>query len=59
MPRPLRKAAPLPVAWSQRVTFCESLTGARISISFGTCPLTTPNVTVALSPNGASIAGVF
>ena len=27
----LRKAAPLPVAWSQRVTFCESLTGARIT----------------------------
>jgi len=27
----LRKAAPLPVAWSQRVTFCESLTGRRIT----------------------------
>ena len=27
----LRAAAPLPVAWSQRVTFCESLTGARIT----------------------------
>jgi 2-polyprenyl-6-methoxyphenol hydroxylase-like FAD-dependent oxidoreductase len=27
----LRQAAPLPVAWSQRVTFCESLSGARIT----------------------------
>ncbi|HUC56894.1 MAG TPA: FAD-dependent monooxygenase [Streptosporangiaceae bacterium] len=27
----LRAAAPLPVAWSQRVTFCESLTGRRIT----------------------------
>jgi len=27
----LRRAAPLPVAWSQRVTFCESLAGARIT----------------------------
>ncbi|HEV2638843.1 MAG TPA: FAD-dependent monooxygenase [Actinocrinis sp.] len=27
----LRAAAPLPVAWSQRVTFCHSLTGARIT----------------------------
>lgn len=27
----LRAAAPLPVAWSQRVTFCESLSGARIT----------------------------
>jgi 2-polyprenyl-6-methoxyphenol hydroxylase-like FAD-dependent oxidoreductase len=27
----LREAAPLPVAWSQRVTFCESLSGARIT----------------------------
>src|ERR1700734_3788084 len=27
----LREAAPLPVAWSQRVTFCESLTGRRIT----------------------------
>ena len=27
----LRAAAPLPVAWSQRVTFCESLSGSRIT----------------------------
>ena len=27
----LRSAAPLPVAWSQRVTFCESLSGRRIT----------------------------
>jgi 2-polyprenyl-6-methoxyphenol hydroxylase-like FAD-dependent oxidoreductase len=27
----LRAAAPLPVAWSQRVTFCESLAGRRIT----------------------------
>src|ERR1700677_2153412 len=27
----LREAAPLPVAWSQRVTFCSSLSGARIT----------------------------
>jgi 2-polyprenyl-6-methoxyphenol hydroxylase-like FAD-dependent oxidoreductase len=27
----LREAAPLPVAWSQRVVFCESLTGKRIT----------------------------
>ena len=27
----LRAAAPLPVAWSQRVTFCESLSGRRIT----------------------------
>ncbi len=27
----LRNAAPLPVAWSQRVTFCESLSGRRIT----------------------------
>ena len=27
----LRAAAPLPVAWSQRVTFCESLAGRRRS----------------------------
>ena len=27
----LRTAAPLPVAWSQRVTFCESLSGRRIT----------------------------
>jgi 2-polyprenyl-6-methoxyphenol hydroxylase-like FAD-dependent oxidoreductase len=29
--RALRAAAPLPVAWSQRVTFCESLAGRRIT----------------------------
>ena len=27
----LRAAAPLPVSWSQRVTFCESLSGPRIT----------------------------
>jgi 2-polyprenyl-6-methoxyphenol hydroxylase-like FAD-dependent oxidoreductase len=27
----LRAAAPLPVSWSQRVTFCESLSGQRIT----------------------------
>ncbi len=27
----LRAAAPLPVAWSQRVTFCHTLTGPRIT----------------------------
>jgi 2-polyprenyl-6-methoxyphenol hydroxylase-like FAD-dependent oxidoreductase len=27
----LRAAAPLPVAWSQRVTFCDSLSGRRIT----------------------------
>jgi 2-polyprenyl-6-methoxyphenol hydroxylase-like FAD-dependent oxidoreductase len=27
----LRAAAPLPIAWSQRVTFCESLSGRRIT----------------------------
>jgi 2-polyprenyl-6-methoxyphenol hydroxylase-like FAD-dependent oxidoreductase len=27
----LREAAPLPVAWSQRVTFCESLSGRRVT----------------------------
>ena len=27
----LRAAAPLPVAWSQRVTFCESLSGRRVT----------------------------
>jgi 2-polyprenyl-6-methoxyphenol hydroxylase-like FAD-dependent oxidoreductase len=27
----LRVAAPLPVAWSQRVTFCQTLTGPRIT----------------------------
>jgi 2-polyprenyl-6-methoxyphenol hydroxylase-like FAD-dependent oxidoreductase len=29
----LRTAAPLPIAWSQRVTFCESLSGRRTSTS--------------------------
>jgi 2-polyprenyl-6-methoxyphenol hydroxylase-like FAD-dependent oxidoreductase len=37
----LRAAAPLPVAWSQRVTFCESLTGARITDFDGAFGLTT------------------
>ena len=32
----LRAAAPLKVAWSQRVTFCESLSGRRIDGTPGT-----------------------
>jgi len=38
---PLRAAAPLPVAWSQRVTFCESLAGRRITDFDGAFGLTT------------------
>ena len=38
---PLRAAAPLPVAWSQRVTFCESLSGRRITDFDGAFGLTT------------------
>ena len=37
----LRAAAPLPVAWSQRVTFCESLCGRRITDFEGAFGLTT------------------
>jgi 2-polyprenyl-6-methoxyphenol hydroxylase-like FAD-dependent oxidoreductase len=37
----VRAAAPLPVAWSQRVTFCESLSGARITDFDGAFGLTT------------------
>src|SRR6202020_3156936 len=37
----LRAAAPLPVAWSQRVTFCESLSGPRITDFEGAFGLTT------------------
>jgi 2-polyprenyl-6-methoxyphenol hydroxylase-like FAD-dependent oxidoreductase len=37
----VRDAAPLKVAWSQRVTFCESLTGARITDFDGVFGLTT------------------
>lgn len=37
----LRAAAPLPVAWSQRVTFCESLSGRRITSFDGVFGLTT------------------
>jgi 2-polyprenyl-6-methoxyphenol hydroxylase-like FAD-dependent oxidoreductase len=37
----LRAAAPLPVAWSQRVTFCESLSGRRITDFDGAFGLTT------------------
>jgi len=37
----VRAAAPLPVAWSQRVTFCESLSGARITDFDGVFGLTT------------------
>jgi 2-polyprenyl-6-methoxyphenol hydroxylase-like FAD-dependent oxidoreductase len=36
----LRTAAPLPVAWSQRVVFCESLTGQRITEFDGAFGLT-------------------
>jgi 2-polyprenyl-6-methoxyphenol hydroxylase-like FAD-dependent oxidoreductase len=39
--RRLREAAPLPVAWSQRVTFCESLSGRRITDFDGAFGLTT------------------
>src|SRR5580700_10789122 len=37
----LRAAAPLPVAWSQRVTFCESLSGRRITDIDGAFGLST------------------
>ena len=37
----LRAAAPLKVAWSQRVTFCESLSGGRITDFDGAFGLTT------------------
>ena len=37
----LRAAAPLPVTWSQRVTFCESLSGRRITDFEGAFGLTT------------------
>jgi 2-polyprenyl-6-methoxyphenol hydroxylase-like FAD-dependent oxidoreductase len=37
----VREAAPLPVAWSQRVTFCESLSGPRITDFDGAFGLTT------------------
>jgi 2-polyprenyl-6-methoxyphenol hydroxylase-like FAD-dependent oxidoreductase len=37
----LRAAAPLPVAWSQRVVFCDSLTGGRITEFDGAFGLTT------------------
>jgi 2-polyprenyl-6-methoxyphenol hydroxylase-like FAD-dependent oxidoreductase len=37
----LRAAAPLPVAWSQRVVFCESLAGRRITEFGGAFGLTT------------------
>ena len=37
----LRAAAPLQVAWSQRVTFCESLSGRRITDFDGAFGLTT------------------
>ena len=36
----LRAAAPLPVAWSQRVTFCDSLAGRRITDFDGAFGLT-------------------
>jgi len=37
----VRAAAPLKVAWSQRITFCESLTGARITDFDGVFGMTT------------------
>jgi 2-polyprenyl-6-methoxyphenol hydroxylase-like FAD-dependent oxidoreductase len=37
----LRAAAPLPVSWSQRVTFCESLSGRRVTDFDGAFGLTT------------------
>src|ERR1700734_862189 len=37
----LRAAAPLPVGWSQRVTFCQTLSGARITDFDGAFGLTT------------------
>ena len=37
----LRAAAPLPVSWSQRVTFCESLSGRRLTDFDGAFGLTT------------------
>ena len=37
----LRAAAPLKVAWSQRVTFCETLAGRRITDFDGAFGLTT------------------
>jgi 2-polyprenyl-6-methoxyphenol hydroxylase-like FAD-dependent oxidoreductase len=37
----LRAAAPLPVAWSQRVMFCETLTGRRVTSFDGAFGLTT------------------
>jgi 2-polyprenyl-6-methoxyphenol hydroxylase-like FAD-dependent oxidoreductase len=37
----LRDAAPLPVGWSQRVTFCDSLSGHRITDFEGAFGLTT------------------
>ena len=46
----LRAAAPLPVAWSQRVTFCESLTGRRITDFDGAFGLTTGGATTSPSP---------
>jgi len=37
----LRAAAPLPVAWSQRVTFCQTLAGRRVTDFDGAFGLTT------------------
>jgi 2-polyprenyl-6-methoxyphenol hydroxylase-like FAD-dependent oxidoreductase len=37
----LRAVAPLPVSWSQRVTFCESLSGRRVTDFDGAFGLTT------------------
>jgi hypothetical protein len=53
----LRAAAPLPVAWSQRVTFCESLSGRRITDFENAFGLTTPDgwsARTSASPGGHS-----
>jgi 2-polyprenyl-6-methoxyphenol hydroxylase-like FAD-dependent oxidoreductase len=46
----LRAAAPLPVAWSQRVTFCESLAGRRITDFDGAFGLTTERTGLFAEP---------
>ncbi len=46
----LRAAAPLPVAWSQRVTFCESLAGRRITDFDGAFGLTTRRSDLSAEP---------
>jgi 2-polyprenyl-6-methoxyphenol hydroxylase-like FAD-dependent oxidoreductase len=46
----LRQAAPLPVSWSQRVTFCESLSGRRITDFDGAFGLTTDRTDLFAEP---------